>query len=78
MNQPYWNLNNLNNPGYPAISINYSEIQGDNISMKDMFNVLKMTDIYFAYREAKLKNSDNTQMEKEIQEYEESKFGVAN
>ncbi len=78
MKQLYWNLNNLKNFSYPAISVNYSDIQEDNISMKDLINVLKIVDMYFAYRGDKLKDSDSSQMEKEIEEYEKNKFGVVN
>jgi len=74
--QPYYNIENFEDLGYPVISINYSKPMMSNSMIEDFINSLKKSDMFFAYIELELENS--RQMEKEIQEFEKYKFGDSN
>ncbi len=72
---PYWNLENFEDISYPVISINYSKPMMSNSMIEDFINSIKKSDMFFAYMGLELENS---QMEKEIQEFEKYKFGGTN
>ena len=76
---PYWNLKKLKQMPYENIfqNIDYSELEKNYRTLaKELTNVLKQASIELAYIEKE--NSEINQMEKEIKEFEEHKFGVMN